>query len=130
MFDIMRIISGRRYEILGLLRGELQPSEISLKLGITRQGVERHLNILNSYLLVNKLKRNGRVYYKLSVYGEFLFQTINDLNEKFITKIREDYYSEKNRIYNLLINGEIDRDRYDSMVNELRSSYRKYFGLI
>ncbi|MBD6955252.1 MAG: winged helix-turn-helix domain-containing protein [Thermoplasmata archaeon] len=130
MFDIMRIISGRRYEILGLLRGELQPSEISLKLGITRQGVERHLNILNSYLLVNKLKRNGRVYYKLSVYGEFLFQTINDLNEKFITKIRDDYYSEKNRIYNLLINGEIDRDRYDSMVNELRSSYRKYFGLI
>ncbi len=130
MFDMMRIISGRRYEILGLLRGELQPSEISLKLGITRQGVERHLNILNSYLLVNKLKRNGRVYYKLSVYGEFLFQTINDLNEKFITKIRDDYYSEKNRIYNLLINGEIDRDRYDSMVNELRSSYRKYFGLI
>ncbi|MGC8708837.1 MAG: winged helix-turn-helix domain-containing protein [Thermoplasmata archaeon] len=130
MFDIIRIISGRRYEILGLLRGELQPSEISLKLGITRQGVERHLNILNSYLLVNKLKRNGRVYYKLSVYGEFLFQTINDLNEKFITKIRDDYYSEKNRIYNLLINGEIDRDRYDSMVNELRSSYRKYFGLI
>lgn len=53
---MMKVLSEKRFKIMEIVMEEVSPSVISSKLGISRQGVEKHLNVLTSYLLVNKIR--------------------------------------------------------------------------
>ncbi|MEM3251367.1 MAG: winged helix-turn-helix transcriptional regulator [Thermoplasmata archaeon] len=130
MFDLGKILSGKRWEIMEILREEKRPSELSSILKITRQGVDKHLSILEKYLLIKKSKKGGKVFYVLSDNGKFLMNKIMEINSKYIDKIKNDYYFEKNSIENLFKNGKLEKNEFEEKLNNLILKYSIFFGKI
>lgn len=127
---MMKVLSEKRFKIMEIVMEEVSPSVISSKLGISRQGVEKHLNVLTSYLLVNKIRKNGRVYYRVSKYGEFLLNGLQQLNSNLIKNLRDDYYMERANLESMLKKGSIPYSEYRERIEDLETRYSKYFGVI
>ncbi|MEM0151119.1 MAG: hypothetical protein QXT18_04925, partial [Thermoplasmata archaeon] len=75
-------------------------------------------------------KKGGKVFYVLSDNGKFLMNKIMEINSKYIDKIKNDYYFEKNSIENLFKNGKLEKNEFEEKLNNLILKYSIFFGKI
>jgi len=109
------IVSPLRIKILKSLRGERHPEDLAREFNITRQAVDKHLNLLYRFGLVDKRIKEGArpmVFYRITPEGEELLQGFEDLAQGHILNLRKRYKDEIFALDRMLVEGDISEKEY------------------
>ena len=133
MHLLHRMTSEEKLRIVSLLReGVRHPSSMARALGITRQGVDKHLGEMYRYGLVDKewvLGDRPRVEYALTPLGEFLYSGAEALEREYCERAREHMLSEMRALDERLISVEITEEEHRKGIAAIRERFAWIQGL-
>ncbi len=123
---VHRLTSGPKLMLSEMLEKPMSPEEIAVKLGITRQAVDKHIKEMQSYGILEKIwvtsGKRPRVEFKLSATGTYFYRSMADLINDYRKHGLEDYENQLKAIDLKLISGGISQSRYYEMREELDDS--------
>jgi len=130
---VHRMTSEEKLRIVSLLRdGVRHPSSIAREMGITRQGVDKHLGEMYRYGVVDKewvLGERPKVEYTLTPLGEFLYSGAEALEREYCERVREYALSEMRALDERLISGEITEEEHRKGIAAIRERFAWLQGL-
>ncbi len=116
-----------RLKVLDCLRsGRVHPDEIAKDLGIARQAVDYHLQILCDLGVISKgamsgHKRRPRVSYSITSEGQQLLDGLENAVLNYSDLLEEAYRRKQRTIDDLLLDGEITEEEYRKRMERLHS---------
>ena len=125
---VHRLTSGPKIILSEILEKPMAPEEIAVKLGITRQAVDKHIKEMQSYGILEKIwvtsGKRPRVEFKLSATGMYFYSSLAGFIDDYRKQGLEDYENQLKAIDLKLISGEFSQSRYYEMREELDDSMK------
>ncbi len=120
------IITSIRLRILEILKEEKHPEDLARELGITRQGVDKHLSILYRYSFVDKkvkMDKRPMVFYRITSEGEDFLANFENMVQEHVMSVRNRYKDEIFNLDRMLVDGEIGESEYWRLRKKLEVRY-------
>lgn len=127
MDDIVhKLTSAPKLTLSILLDVPMSPDDIAVKLGITRQAVDKHIKEMQAYGAVEKIwvtsGRRPRVEFRLSSTGRHFYSSLSRFIDDYRLQGLDDLENHIKSLDLQLISGEINQSRYYEMRKELERS--------
>lgn len=123
---IAEVITPTRIRIMRMLRDSAHPESIAAELGISRQGVDKHLAILHRYGMVDKevrIERRPMVFYRITPEGEELLRNFEDIAQNHLLAIKSRYRDSLLTLDRMLVDGEISEREYWKRRREMEKRF-------
>lgn len=123
---IHKLTSSPKITISGYLGQPMSPEELAVKMGTTRQAVDKHIKEMYFYGVLEKIwvtsGNRPRVEFKLSALGTHFYSSVSSFigayRERGLTEMEERVKS----LDMMLISGDITQKRYHEMRDEFERS--------
>ncbi len=124
---IAEVLTPIRLKILRMLFEEMHPEDIAREVGITRQGVDKHLALLYQFGLVDKrvkMEVRPMVFYRITPEGEELIRNFEDMAQSHIIGLKNRYKEELITLDRMLVEGNMSEAEYWKKRKELQKRFQ------